>query len=60
MHGKQAVPGKNSSDIFNLKNGVPNPVESPNRHAGKRQISTKRDNDIFGIRERTTGEVDSK
>lgn len=32
-------------------------TEAPPTNAGKKHYSGKRDNDIFGIRERTTGEV---
>lgn len=53
QQGKSNVPKKNQSDIFNLKAGGD---LTPNR-TGKRLNANKRDNDIFGIRERATGEV---
>merc|ERR1712130_86618 len=50
--GKQTANGKNSSDIFNLKEEqTATPVKT-----GKKMSERKRDNDIFSIRERATGE----
>merc|ERR1712189_142697 len=53
--GKQGNPHKNASDIFHLDQSS----HAPNTPVGKRQANVKRDNDIFGTRERRTGEATS-
>ena len=49
---RQSTKTQGSSDIFNQ---TPSNPTTPN--TGKKLYTGQRDNDIFGIRERTTGEV---
>ena len=54
-HGGKRVGGNgNASDIFHLSEE--HQKATPTK-AGKKHYDGKRDNDIFGIRERVTGEV---
>ena len=54
-HGGKRVGGNgNASDIFHLSGE--HQKATPTK-AGKKHYNGKRDNDIFGIRERVTGEV---
>merc|ERR1711970_1230819 len=49
---RQSTQTQGSSDIFNQ---TPSNPMTPN--TGKKLYTGQRDNDIFGIRERTTGEI---
>lgn len=54
--GKRVGGNGNASDIFHLSEE--HQQATPTK-AGKKHYDGKRDNDIFGIRERVTGEVES-